>query len=319
MQMASSSDEESDISESEIEEYKEKPYEELKTGKYKVKGPNGCLRCPFCAGKKKQDYKYKDLLQHATGVSKGSANRSAKQKANHLALATYLETELANEAEPQPQRVSKPATTAASEKNELYCWPWTGIIVNILSEPKNGKDVKDSSYWLKKLQKYKPLEVKIFKDKHGGTSRAIVRFENDWTGYKSAMEFEKSFEADKHSKKEWNAQEANAGPDIYGWFARDDDYRAEGPVGEYLREIGELKTIADLVIEATQGRNQIVANLANEIDLKMQNLDELRIKYNERNLSLSRMLEEKDVLHRAFCEGFSCVSLSLMFCSLCVY
>jgi hypothetical protein len=138
--MASSSDEESDISESEIHEYKEKPYDELKTGKFKVKGPNGTLRCPFCAGKKKQDYKYKDLLQHANGVGTGSSNRSAKQKANHLALAKYLETELANEAEPQPQRVCKPATTATSEKDEVYCWPWTGIIVNILDEPKNGKE-----------------------------------------------------------------------------------------------------------------------------------------------------------------------------------
>lgn len=300
--MASSSDEESDISESEINEYKEKPYEELKSGKFKVKGPNGTLRCPFCAGKKKQDYKYKDLLQHATGVSKGSANRSAKHKANHLALAKYLETELANEAEVQPQRVPKPATTATSEKNELYCWPWTGIIVNILNEPRNGEDVHNSEYWLKKFCKYKPLEVTIFMDEQCQTSRAIMRFDKDWTGFKNAMEFEKSFEAEKRSKKEWTSQEACANPDIYGWFARDDDYKAEGPVGEYLRKMGELKTIADLVKEAAQGRNQIVANLTNEIDLKNENFYELQIKYNEKTMSLSRMLEEKDILHRAFCE-----------------
>ena len=94
-----SSDEESDFKESEINDYKNKPYEQLRSGKLKVTGPNGTLRCPFCAGKKKQDYKYKDLLQHSSGVAKGSANRSAIQKASHLALALYLEKEMAHEAD----------------------------------------------------------------------------------------------------------------------------------------------------------------------------------------------------------------------------
>lgn len=302
---SSSSDEESDISDSEIKDYKEKPLEDLRSGKFKVKGPNGTLRCPFCAGKKKQDYKYKDLLQHATGVSKGSANRNAKQKANHLALAEYLESELANEAEPQPQRVTAPVITDKSKQNEVYCWPWTGIVVNILDETKSGKAVDGSEYWLMKFSKYKPLEVKIFWDDECQTAQAVIKFENDWTGFRTAMEFEKFFEADRHSKREWLAQRTNAGQNIYGWFARDDDYRSEGPVGKHLRETGELKTIADIVQEAIQGRNKVVADLANEIDLKNENLDELRTKYNEKTMSLSRMLEEKDILHRAFCEGFS--------------
>lgn len=301
---SSSSDEESDISDSEIMDYKEKPLEELKTGKYKVKGPNAILRCPFCAGKKKQDYKYKDLLQHATGVSKGSANRSAKQKANHLALAEYLETELVSEAEPQPQRVTAPMIIDKSEQNELYCWPWTGILVNILNKTKSGKAVDSSEYWLKKFSKYSPLEAKMFWDDERRIAQAVVKFDNDWTGFKNAMEFEKFFEADRHSKKEWIAQRTDSSPNIYGWFARADDYRTEGPIGEYLRQTGELKTFADLVEEAANDRYKVVANLTNEIDLKNENLNELRTKYNEKTLSLSRMLEEKDMLHRAFCEGF---------------
>ncbi|KAL3511962.1 hypothetical protein ACH5RR_024679 [Cinchona calisaya] len=298
---SSSSDEESDISDSEIQDYKEKPLEELKTGKFKVKGPNGTLRCPFCAGKKKQDYKYKDLLQHATGVSKGN-RKSAKQKANHMALAEYLTTELVNEAEPQPQRVTAPVITDKSDQNEVYCWPWTGIVVNIHDEIKSGQAVDTSAYWLKKFSKYKPVEVKIFWDDKCQTAQAVVKFENDWIGFRNAIEFEKFFEGDRHCKREWIAQGPNAGPSIYGWFARDDDYRSQGPVGKYLRETGELKTIADLVQEAIEDRNKVVENLANEIDLKNENLDELRTKYNVKTLSLSRMLEEKDILHRAFCE-----------------
>ncbi|KAI8529381.1 hypothetical protein RHMOL_Rhmol12G0221200 [Rhododendron molle] len=297
------SDEESDLSDSEINEYKEKPYEEFRTGKYKVKNVNGTLRCPFCAGKKKQEFKYKDLLQHASGVSKGSANRSAKQKANHLALATYLENDLANEAEQLPPKVIEVAPAyKKSEQNDLYCWPWTGIVTNIIDESGNGKELGSSEYWLKKFSKYRPSEVEILYDDHNQTAQAVVRFDNDWTGFKNAMLFEKSFETNHHGKKDWTAQKEFPGLNIYGWFARADDYNSKGPVGGYLRKKGELKTISNLVQEATQDRNKIVANLATEIDLKNQNLNELQYKYNEKTMSLSRMLEEKDMLHQAFCE-----------------
>ncbi|KAJ9689277.1 hypothetical protein PVL29_014786 [Vitis rotundifolia] len=297
-----SSDEESDISESEIVEYKEKPYEQLKTGKYKVKGTNGTLRCPFCAGKKKQDYRYKDLLQHASGVSKGSANRSAEQKANHLALAKYLETDLASESDQAPRAVEPKPVTRTQEQDDLFVWPWTGIITNIVTEQKNGSDLGDSAYWLKKFSKHKPLEVHTLWNDMDQTALAIVRFNNDWTGFMNATAFEKAFEADRHSKKEWNVQKQHPGSNIYGWVARADDYSSEGPVGEYLCQTGELKTISDIVEAAKQDRNTIVANLANEIDLKNENLDELQYKYNEKSMSLSRMLEEKDKLHHAFYE-----------------
>ncbi|WJZ98698.1 hypothetical protein VitviT2T_017208 [Vitis vinifera] len=297
-----SSDQESDISESEIVEYKEKPYEQLKTGKYKVKGTNGTLRCPFCAGKKKQDYRYKDLLQHASGVAKGSANRSAKQKVNHLALAKYLETDLASESDQAPRAVEPKPVTRTQEQDDLFVWPWTGIITNIVTEQMNGNDLGDSAYWLKKFSKHKPLEVHTFWNDMDQTALAIVRFNNDWTGFMNATAFEKAFEADRHSKKEWNVQKQHPGSNIYGWVARADDYSSEGPVGEYLRNTGELKTISDIVEAAKQDRNTIVANLANEIDLKNENLDELQYKYNEKSMSLSRMLEEKDKLHHAFYE-----------------
>ncbi|CAA2952775.1 factor of DNA methylation 1-like [Olea europaea var. sylvestris] len=300
--MGSSSDSESDISDSEINEYVEKPYEELKAGVYKVKGRNGTLRCPFCAGKKKQDYQYNHLFQHAIGAGKGSSNRSAKQKANHLALAKYLETDLAEMAEPLPQHVVTPAPAVKSEQNDLYCWPWTGIVNNILNEPGNEQCVDSSGYWLEKFSKYKPLKVEIFWDQQERTAQAVLQFDNDWSGFKNVMLFEKFFEADGHSKKEWDERRNSPGSNVYGWFAREDDYNSEGAVGDYLRKNGELKTIADIVEEAAKDKEKIVANLANEIDMKNENLDHLQIKYNERAMSLSRMLQEKDILHRRFDE-----------------
>ncbi|XP_050379342.1 factor of DNA methylation 1 [Argentina anserina] len=299
--MEYSSDEDSDISESEISEYKDKPYEQLRSGKLKVKGPNGTLRCPFCAGKKKQDYKYKDLLQHSSGVAKGSANRSAIQKANHLALALYLEKELASEAD-QTQRLTPPKPVVKDEKPEdLYVWPWTGVVANIvLGQPKDGDDLLDSGYWLKKFSKYKPLEVHAFFNEGEKVAGAVVYFNKDWNGFGNATDFEKWFLSDCHGKEHWNARKQQPGSSIYGWCARSDDYESQGPVGEFLRKRGQLKTVSDIVQEAAQSKNIVVANLASKIDMTNENLDELRYKYNEDALSLSRMLDEKDRLHNAF-------------------
>ncbi|GJX85487.1 factor of DNA methylation 1-like protein [Tanacetum coccineum] len=302
MDISSDEGSESDFSDSEIQEKKDKPLQQLRNGTLKVKYPHGILRCPFCAGKKKQNFKYKDLHQHASGVSKGSSNRNSKQKANHLALAIYLENDLAGEAE-QPLKVAAPIPPApVSEENDLFCWPWTGIVVNILKEAENGEDVEDSKYWMTRFERYKPESVEILWDDQKQSAQALVRFNSDWTGFKDAMEFEKSFEASRHSKKQWTASEIPVGSSIYAWLARSNDHKSQGPVGEYLRSTRELKTISDLVQEATQTRNKKVVELASEIDMRNENLDDLQIKYNQKSMSLSRMLVEKDDLHQRFSE-----------------
>lgn len=297
-----SSQEESDISDSEINEYVEKPYEELRAGKYKVR-VNGTLRCPFCSGKKKQDYKHKDLLQHASGVGKGSANRSAKQKANHLALAKYLEVDLADGVD-KPQRPVLPhPVNQTPEQEDLYVWPWMGIIVNIVIETKDRGSFLDSGYWLKRFAPFKPVEVRIFWKEENPTAQAIVKFNNDWNGFMKATEFEKAFETDQQGKRNWIARKESPGLKIYGWCARADDNGSEGPIGEYLRQQGKLRTISDIVQEDAQSKNHVVAHLASKIDMKNEDLSELQCKFNETTMSLSRMLEEKDRLHYAFVEG----------------
>ncbi|XVE78406.1 hypothetical protein DITRI_Ditri13aG0142300 [Diplodiscus trichospermus] len=302
--MNSSSGEESDISESEINEYKEKPYEQLRSGKYKVKALNGSLRCPFCAGKKKQDYKYKELLQHASGVGKGSANRSVMQKANHLALAKYLEVDLASEIDQtlHPTVPQQEVVNQTPEQTDLYVWPWMGIIMNIEAELKDKGVLQDQAYWLKRFAKYKPLDVQCFWNEVDLTGGAILKFNSDWNGFVNATEFEMAFESERHSKKHWNEKQTQLDPNIYGWAARADDYHSNGPIGEYLRKVGKLQTISDIVQEAAKDRNKAVANLTTKIDMTNENLDELQYKYNQTTMSLSRMLEEKDKLHLAFIE-----------------
>ena len=210
-----SSDDESDISDSEIDDYAEKPYEQLRDGTYKVRGLNGILKCPFCAGKKKQDYKFKDLLQHASGVAKGSANRSAKQKANHLALAKYLEVDLASEAAQAQLPVVPRPVSQHPEQDNLYVWPWTGIIVNIATGGTGGSSFPDSRHWLDKFAKYKPKRVETFWNGKDLTSEAIIEFEGDWNGFMYATQFEKTLESDGRSKKSWkDAPETRRGSSL---------------------------------------------------------------------------------------------------------
>ncbi|GLT41179.1 hypothetical protein SLA2020_152630 [Shorea laevis] len=296
-----SSGEESDISESEINEYVEKPYQQLRDKTYKVK-VKGSLRCPFCAGKKKQGYKYKELLQHSSGVAKGSANRSAKEKANHLALAKYLEIDLANEAEPNLRPSSSQASVKTPKEDELYVWPWMGIIVNIVADTKEKMALLEKGYWLERFSRYQPSDVQIFWNEQDQAGQAIVKFNSDWKGYLIATEFDRAFEVENHGKVHWSEQQTNPGSDVYGWSARADDYQSGGLIGDYLRKEGKLKTISEIQREAKEDRNSVVEQLANKIDLTNEDLNQLQYKYNEKNMTLSRMVEEKDKLHLAFLE-----------------
>lgn len=126
------------------------------------------------------------------------------------------------------------------------------------------------------------------------------------------LNLKKSFETVHHGKKDWKERKTHPGSTIYGWCARADDHASEGPIGEYLCREGKLRTISSIVQEATESRNIVVAHLANKIDQTNENLDELQYKYNEKTMSLSRMLEEKDKLHYAFLEGLSFICVCIL-------
>ncbi|GKB59879.1 factor of DNA methylation 1-like protein [Tanacetum coccineum] len=172
------SGEESELSESEIFEYKDKPYEQLK------------------------NFKHKDLYQHASGVSKGSSNRSEKQKTNHLALALYSENEPVNEVE-QPLNVACliPEVPRPKETNLLY-WPWTGIVVNIVKEADSMKEVENAVYWMERFIKYKPESVEIVWDDQRQSTQVLIRFNSDWISFNDACS------------------------SIYAWLARANDFES---------------------------------------------------------------------------------------------
>ncbi|KAL1221413.1 Factor of DNA methylation 1 [Cardamine amara subsp. amara] len=299
--MGISSDEEDEISESEIDDYSETPYLLLQSGKYKVK-VNGMLRCPFCSGKKKQDYKYKELIAHASGVSKGSASRSALQKANHLALAKFLENELAGYAEP----VSRPPVPQLNESEpkpgDVFVFPWMGIVINPLKESDDKDVLLDSAYWLNRLSRFKPVEVNAFWVEQDSIVGVIATFDSDWGGFASATELEKEFENEGCSKKEWTERSEDSESKAYGWCARAEDYNSAGPIGQYLSDVGKLRTVSDISQENEQDRNIVLDKLSNIIALTNEDLSKVQYSYNKTAMSLQKVLEEKKNLHEAYAD-----------------
>jgi len=294
-----SSGEASDISDSDIEDYEAKSYSHLTTRKLKVKISEGIYRCPFCLGKKKQDYQYKDLLQHATGVG-ASNNRRAKLKATHLALSKFLKNDLVDSAGPSLQLM---VVEPPKPKEDKFVWPWMGVIVNIPTELVNGKYVGESGTRLKEqLSRFNPVKVHTLWTPRGHTGTAIVDFNKDWIGFKDAMAFENHFESERFGKKDWY-RSTHHQFDIYGWIAKADDYESVGPIGEHLRKNGDLKTVSDLSNEEHRKKDKLVANLANEIEVKNKHLHELEFKYNQTSLSLDNMMAEKDRLQQAHNRG----------------
>ncbi|PKU83494.1 putative alpha,alpha-trehalose-phosphate synthase [UDP-forming] 7 [Dendrobium catenatum] len=122
---------------SELDDYAEKAYLGFKDGNHRILNHDGTMRCAFCAGKK-QDYQFKDLLQHAIGRG-SSTSRKAKEKANHLGFARFLQKDLALAAglvvsPPPPPIAETPSSNSSSSTNELFVWPWVGMLVNLPME-----------------------------------------------------------------------------------------------------------------------------------------------------------------------------------------
>ncbi|XP_020577719.1 factor of DNA methylation 5-like [Phalaenopsis equestris] len=296
--MDDSSGDESEISDSQIPEQKEKAFAELKSGKHKVKSANGLYRCPFCVGKKKQEYHYKDVLQHSMGI--GSSNRKAKVKANHLALSRFLEKYFTETTSPS-SRLAVSQKSSKKDNEELFVWPWMGVLVNLLTEFNcDGKPVGQSGSMLKEqLSRFNPLKVHPLWSSRGPIGTAIVDFRKDWPGFNDALAFDKYFEARHLGKKHWYHQK-HVAPEMYGWIARADDYESPDKVGEHLRRNGDLKSVSDVTREENRKNEKLVANLANVIEVKNKDLHELEFKYNQTTLSLDKMTKDlKEMLHHA--------------------
>ena len=113
----------------------EEAYEEAKVGlqdgTMTCSNSDGTFRCPFSPGRKKQAYKYHEILQHADGV--GNGNRGPEVIGRHRALTAYLKNDMAEKAQPQAERIVHLQQRIPSrvDRDDRRVYPWMGILQNI--------------------------------------------------------------------------------------------------------------------------------------------------------------------------------------------
>lgn len=284
--MSYPSEDETDISDSELEEYVDRCYEQLKDGTQKVKFSDQVYRCPYCPGKKKMVYQFKDLVQHASDVSKGSQNKDIKHKGKHLGLVRYLQNDLDQEDLSSEFTGLTLELPRGNGVNELFVVPWMGILANV--------DGESISKLKNDLAKRGLDAVRVRPLPSGGY--AVVEFRKDWSGFYTAIMFDKEFEVDHHGKKDYSAASCLTG-ELYGWVARDDDFNSEGILGEYLRKNGDLKTLSGLETEEKRKTGLLLANLSNTIQELRMRVDELEGNYDEPPVAFTHVASQTDEMH----------------------
>lgn len=284
--------------------YVDKSYEELKMGSLNLKTSDETFTCPYCPKKRKRDYVYREILEHASGVGQSSSQkRSATEKAKHLALVKYLKKDLTNVDGP-----SKPADEGSPpvNSNEHFVWPWTGIVVNIPTrQTEDGRCVGQSGSKLRDeyiIRGFNPHRVRPLSDIQGHSGIALVEFDRSWLGLDKALKFEKAYELDHHGKIDWFAN-AKQKSGFYAWIARADDYKMNNIIGEQLRSMGDVKTIPELMEEAARKQDKLVSSLTNIIQVKNSQLKEMEVRYNETTLRMDIVMGEIDKLTQTRHQG----------------
>lgn len=299
--MDHSSDEDTEISDSEIDDYEGKIYARLMSGDLKLNKNGENYICPFCSSKKK-NYSKSSLVQHASGVS-AAPNREAKEKAVHRALFKYLKNGLAKSPEPG-SHATPVEPQPLQNRDEKFVWPWMGVLVNVPTEWKDGRQIGESGNRLKEqLSHFCPLRVIPLWTFRGHTGNAIVEFGKDWNGFRNARTFESHFAAGGFGK-DWIGKK-NQGSELYGWLARAEDYNSPGIIADHLRKNGDLKSVNDLAKEGARKNDRLVANLANQIEVKNRYLQELECKYSETTASLEKMMGQREQLLQSYNEEIS--------------
>lgn len=258
----------------EVKEHETEASADLKSGKLKASNVDGTLKCPFCVSKKKQDYKYHELLAHASGQGK-SKRGNLVMVGQHRALASYLQNELKDLAKPAAPRYVKleQAPPQRKESGHMFVHPWVALIYNIGTVESAGKRTSPGAGELKEqFQKFNPDQVKAFWDFRGSLGMAAITFRKDLQGYEDCRLLEMSFLEKHHGKNNYlkNKETRCLGTELYGWMATEDDYNDRGKVGEFLRDKFNLKTMTQLEDDKMRTHEHLRKQLQDTISAQNQ-------------------------------------------------
>ncbi|KAJ8770980.1 hypothetical protein K2173_022881 [Erythroxylum novogranatense] len=303
--MHHNSREKPDIRESQLKDYKCKYYHEMKRGIIRVKVSNSLYNCSYCHGRRK-DYQLKELHQHASSVGRGSRWRSIREKAWHLALEDYLKRYLIDKETSECYPKTDSHIINNYKKDQLFVWPWVGIIANIQTQLVNGRRVGESGKKLKDqlaADGFDLVKVDPLWSHHGHSGFAIVEFKKDWGGFENAIMFDKKFEVSCCGRKEFFSKPTHYQKDrLYGWIARDDDYNSCGIVGDHLRKNGDLKSLSEIDAEDRQKASKLISSLTNTLQMKVDCLKEMKDKCHETSTHLDRVMDETDAIVKSYNE-----------------
>lgn len=305
-----SMDEDENLVKSENQSPTSETYLLLKTGKLSIQNPDGSFRCPFCPNRKKQDYQYNEILNHATGVEASPA-RSIIDSSSHRALATFLRTDVpkpltTKEQDKNPNSdADDSCNTDDPERDDRFVYPWTGVIGNlpVTVDLTTGRRVGESGSRLKEeFSRFNPVRVRPVWNFLGHSGTAVVEFTQDWKGFRDAMLFHRFFKVGGFGRKEWEKKNRGV-KDMFGWIARAEDFNSDEPIGHQMRKNRELTTIAEVSAGAVRKRDVLVEKLEAKIEEKDRYVEELKVKYGENNLYYGKLVEERTKILDKYNEG----------------
>ncbi|KAK6142174.1 hypothetical protein DH2020_005229 [Rehmannia glutinosa] len=178
------------------------------------------------------------------------------------------------------------------------------IIANLPVEKKDGRYVGESGRKLKEEwvgKGYNPIKVHPLWGFRGHSGFAIVEFSKDWEGFKNAMAFEKAFEMDYHGKRDWHARR-DKGDKLYGWLAREDEYRGGGLIGKHLQKNGDLKTVSDIQREDRKKDTSLMCNLTNQLESKRKKCEEIKKDISRTEIFMGNIMEQKEEMIQSYNE-----------------
>ncbi|KAG0590523.1 hypothetical protein KC19_1G105900 [Ceratodon purpureus] len=286
-----------DYDSDEVSEAFEDAWKGLQNGEIRCLNPDETFRCPFSPGRKKQDYKYSEIFQHAVGVSKGKRGPVAAGK--HRALKKYLAEDMKDRAQPQANRVIhlQQEIPRRYDSDDKRVRPWMGILQNIDNQTKTaagfrigagGADIKE------RLKAFNPETVKVMYDIRGHLGVAVIGFRNSMDGFKDAEAFETSFYYNKRGRRDFERDYPhNCGAHLYGWMAtkKDVDGVNKGShrlLVEHLKQNGDLKSLPEIVRELENTAQQQVQNLK---EVVIQKDDRLLVTH-QKNWSLTNKVDQ---------------------------
>ncbi|CAN1231146.1 Factor of DNA methylation 4 [Linum grandiflorum] len=191
-----------------------------------------------------------------------------------------------------------------SDNQSKFVWPCMGILANIPTEMKDGRRVGDSGSGLRDeltTKGYNPVKVVPIWNHFGHTGFAVVQFRKDWDGYKNALMFEKYFELRRCGREDYYRRRYK-GNDLYGWFARERDYRSNEKFSAHLRQKGDLRSISDVTSENERKDSSLFSYLQNTLDAKQEHEKEMEEKYNDTKLSIEEVMRQKESMNTLYNE-----------------